>query len=99
VLPVLMSPTWRTEMNEKILLTLAANATSSLSRFARAYVFTMLGIGGAVGSVLFSLCMKDQHPEVSVSLGIAAFGALVTMFGAALPVAVVVGVLCLAFSK
>jgi uncharacterized membrane protein len=87
-------------MNEKILLALAANATSSLSRFAKAYVFTMLGLGALAGAGSFAMGVAAQEQSSMFLLACGAvLMAVLVMFSAALPVAVVVGILCLAFAK
>lgn len=87
-------------MSEKLLMMLAANATSSLSRFARAYVFTMLGVGGAAGAGCFILgVVANEQPSMFLLACGSAMMAILIMFAVALPVAVVLGILFLAFAK
>jgi hypothetical protein len=86
-------------MKEQVLLAIVANGASSLSRFARVYVFTMLGLGGAFASLMLTMGAHDHSVSLGGALAITAFMTAVAMFGAALPVAVVVGILFLAFAK
>jgi hypothetical protein len=86
-------------MGEKLFLTLLANATSSLSRFARVYVITMLGLGGAFASLMLAMGAHDHSVSFGGALALTAFFTVMAMFAAALPVAIVVGILFLAFAK
>src|SRR4030095_9252585 len=86
-------------VNEKVLMAIVANGTHSLSRFARAYVFTMLALGGAFASFMFAMGAHDHSISLGGKLAITAFVTSMAMFGAALPVAVVVGILFLAFAR
>ena len=87
-------------MSEKLLLALAANATSSLSRFARAYVLAMLAFGGLWAAGVFVNSMQYAgHGSVVMNLAMAVVMAGMASAAAALPVAVIVGILFLAFAK